>query len=70
MEASISKPWFKALSGLAINLSACWFGAAIITFNFLGPSRVGGFWILTYDVLFGILFLLFTVKLEKHLEEL
>ena len=61
-------PWLKALSGLCINLSAGWLGGAVISFNFLEPSRMGGFWILTYDLFFGIVFLLFTVKLEEYLE--
>ena len=69
METSISKPWFKALSGLAINLSAGWFTAIVIMPNFSPLITLGDFAVLTYDILFGILFLLFTVKLEEVLEK-
>ncbi|MBM4401799.1 MAG: hypothetical protein FJ044_00970 [Candidatus Cloacimonetes bacterium] len=70
MKTFLTKPWLKALSGLCVNLSAGWFGAALITFNFLDPSKKGGFWVLTYDIVFGTLFLLLTVRVEKYLEEL
>lgn len=69
MESFFPKPWIKALSGLFINLSAGWFGAALISFNFLEFSKEGSFWVLMYDVVLGMLFLLLTVRLEKYLEK-
>lgn len=65
----LTAPWLKALSGLCINLSAAWFVLAFVTPNF-ELSRPDAFWVLTYDIYFGIVFLLIAVKLEKYLESL
>lgn len=57
----------RSLSGLAINLSAGWFGVAVITPNF---SRIIGtkeLFLLLFDIIFGILFLWFSYQLEKML---
>ena len=52
------RPWLKSLAGLSINISAAWFGLALITPNFIN-SGLGEFLIvLTRDVTFGIVFLL------------
>jgi hypothetical protein len=64
----LSKPWLKALSGLSINLAAGWLAAVVIVPNFAGLTKPGALWILTYDLLAAILFLLLTVKLEEFLE--
>jgi len=58
----------KSLSGLTINLSAGWFGLALITPNFSVVAGIKELSLLLYDVTFGILFLWFSYKLEKMLK--
>ena len=60
-------PWLKALSGLSVNLSAAWFGLAVVTPNFANILKIETVVTLTRDVLFGIIFLLLTVFFEKHI---
>lgn len=60
-------PWFKTFAGLSVNLSAAFFGLAIVTPNFLKTSYPESIIVLTWDLLLGILFLLATVVLEKFL---
>lgn len=67
MRFYLTRPWIKALAGLCINLSAGWFGLAIITPNFSELSETEALLVLTRDVFFGILFLYLTVKLEEYL---
>lgn len=59
--------FLKALSAVLGNLSAGWFGVAIIVPNFVNPLTLDGFLILTRDVAFGIVFLAATVIIERIL---
>lgn len=61
------KAILKALSGLTINLSAGWFGAFVISPNFSPIVGIKEILLLTYDVMFGILFLYLGIKLERKL---
>lgn len=61
------KAVLKALAGLSINLSAGWLGAFIITPNFSPVTNTEQILILTYDIVFGILFLWIAIKLERML---
>lgn len=58
--------WGKALSGLTINLSAGWFGAVLILPNFSPVQSLADFGVLTYNLVFGSIFLVLTVLLEKN----
>jgi len=62
------KSYIKALSGLSINLSAAWFGLAVVTPNFAALSRLETLIALTKDIGLGILFLLLTIRLEEELK--
>lgn len=68
MGKHLTRPWFKALAALSINLSAGWFAAVLIVPNFSSLQNLADFGILTYDLFLGILFLRFTVKIEEVLE--
>lgn len=57
----------KSLSGLAVNLSAAWFGVAFITPNFVTAPAPGWLLLLLGDLGFGILFLVISFKLERSL---
>lgn len=65
----LSKAWLKALSGLSINLSAAWFATALIGVNIAAPKEFGELLVLTFNLVFGIIFLLLTVKFEENLEK-
>lgn len=58
--------WLSALSGLTINLASGWFGAIVILPNFSPITTTADFWVLFYNVIFGTIFLIFTVLIEKH----
>lgn len=60
-------PWLKSFASLFANLSAAFFGLAIVTPNFLKTSLAESVVALTVDLLLGILFLLATVVSEKFL---
>ena len=62
------RPWLRTISGIFQNFSAGWFGVAIITPNFTGITSLEDVLTLTLDILFGILFLLLSARLEKLLE--
>lgn len=64
----LTQPWLKALSALSINLSAAWFDLAILTPNFAKTQYLQVVIALTLDFMLGILFLLFTVKIEGLLQ--
>lgn len=68
MEAFFTRPWLKALSGLFINFSAAWFALIFITPVFIKVSSFEAIFLLTRDFIFGILFLVATVKIEEKLE--
>jgi len=57
----------KALSSVAANMSAAWFGFALVTPNFTAISNAGSLFVLTLDVFLGIVFLLITATLERLL---
>lgn len=63
------RPWLKALSGLFINISAAWFALAFIGPNVAFPKSPIEFVLLTSYMIFGILFLVLTVFLERGLEK-
>ncbi len=62
------RPWAKTISNILQNLSAGWFGLAFITPNFIQIDGTQDFFVLTLDILFGILFLLLSVKIEQMLD--
>ncbi len=57
--------WLSALSGLTINLSSGWFGAIVILPNFSPVKTLADFWVLLYNVVFGSIFLVVTVLIER-----
>lgn len=63
------RPWLRALSGLSINISAAWFALAFIGPNVSFPDSPEDFLKLTLNIVFGIVFLLLTVYLERRLEK-
>lgn len=65
----IKRASLRALSGLSINLSAGWFALAFITPNIVDISGALDILRLTYDLLFGILFLVITIFIEFKLNE-
>lgn len=56
--------WFSILSDLAVNLSAGLFGVVIVI-PAVSKERRGGFWILTINLLFGIVFLIIAFELRR-----
>lgn len=58
--------WLNALSGLSINLASGWYGAIIILPNFSPVKTLADFWVLLYNAIFGSIFLVLTVFIEKH----
>ena len=63
------RPWFRAFSGLFINVSAAFFAAAFIGQNIAFPKNFLDIFVLTVNVVFGMVFLLLTVLTEKRLEK-
>ena len=63
----LTKPWLKAYSGLSINISAAWFIAPFIGSNVSLPDSIWDFLVLSWDLTFGILFLLTAVWCERRL---
>lgn len=61
--------WLRSLSGLSINISAVWFAASVIGPNLSFPSDQKELVFLTSQVIFGIVFLLLAVLLEKERED-
>ena len=57
--------WRSALSGLTINLSSGWYGAIIILPNFSPVKTWADLGILLYNVIFGSIFLVLTVLVER-----
>lgn len=70
MTRLFTKPWLRAFSGLFINFAAGYFALAFITPNFTNPATPNAFVILTWNILFGIVFLIASVKTEERLERL
>ena len=63
-----SRPWLKALSALSSNISAAWLAVAFIGPNISVPKNTKEILVLILYIMFGIIFLLITVLLEKELE--
>lgn len=61
------KALIKTIAGLTVNLSAVWFGAVFITPNFSPEITAKAIVALTYDIVFGILFLWLCFKSERSL---
>ena len=61
--------WFDIFSELFVNLSAGWFGAALVTPNFSGIDPPFNFFVLTGDVLVGIFRLPVAFRLRKPSRE-
>lgn len=57
----------KVLSGISGNLSAGFFGLILIAPNFLPIKEFHDVFLLTTDVIFGIVFLLIAYRLERIL---
>jgi hypothetical protein len=60
-------PWIISVSGVCQNLSAAWFGLAFVTPNFTPVNSPEGLFLLTLYTLFGMLFLVFSVRCEQIL---
>lgn len=58
--------WLSAFSGLSINLASGWFGAIVILPNFSPVKTWGDFGVLLYNIVFGSMFLITTVLIERH----
>ena len=61
------RPFLRALSAVAANISAAWFILAFVTPNFAGVS-IESIITLTRDILLGIVFLVLTTIIERILE--
>lgn len=57
--------WLLALADVFINLSAGWFGVVVIIPNFWPPANWENILLLIYDLIAGILFLIWAVKLRR-----
>ena len=66
MKLPLSRSWLKALSNLSIYLSAGWFATVLIVPAF--KDRPEFVLTLTLNIVYGILFLYGSVKLENLLE--
>ncbi len=58
--------FIRSLAGLTINLSSGWFGAIVIAPNFSPIKNLSDFLILIYDFIFGTIFLVLSVIIEKN----
>lgn len=65
--SKISLAFLKSLSAVTSNLSAAWFALALVTPNFTNISNTEIIVVLTRDVVFGILWLVLTVIIERTL---
>lgn len=63
-----TKPWLRAWSGLLINFSAALFIIPITGYTILFPQNLIELGTLFADLLFGIMFLILTVKCEERLK--
>lgn len=61
------KAAIRTLAALAVNLSAGWFGLVLIVPNFWPVSGFRELWLLTVDLMAGILFLWISYQLERRL---
>lgn len=63
------KAFLKALSSVTGNLSAAWFALVFITPNLSYIFTIKTIVVLTYDVVFGIVFLVLTTIIERYLSD-
>lgn len=68
MRRRIPKYWLRSFSALAVNLSAGWFALTIIGTNISFPQNPDEYFSLTANLVFGIVYLLISVLLEKEIE--
>ena len=61
--------WLKSLAGLCINISAAWFVVPIIGNSIHVPQNIKDIFVLTGDLVFGMVFLLMSVWLERKTEK-
>lgn len=61
------KSLLKALSAVFSNLAAAWFGLAFITPTFIHIATITAIFVLIRDIIFGIVFLVFTALIEEIL---
>ncbi len=67
MQMFLTRPWLKSFAGLSINVSAAWFALALIAPQVSYPEIIL-FLSLMKNIFFGIVFLVLSVVIEKHLE--
>ncbi|TSC87814.1 MAG: hypothetical protein G01um101416_339 [Microgenomates group bacterium Gr01-1014_16] len=64
-----SKPWLRVLANLFGNMAAAWFAAALLVptiSGFVSPIYPG---VLFYDLMFGTVYLLIAVQVERELDK-
>lgn len=69
MQFLFTRPWLKSLAGLCINVSAAWFSLALISTQTVYMQIDVLLFSLSRNIFFGILFLVFSVEIERHLEK-
>jgi len=64
----LSNSWLRVLSGLSTNMSAGAFGLVVVFPNILNLTKQENFFILTGNLLVGILLLLVAVRLDEKVK--
>ncbi|OGH23960.1 MAG: hypothetical protein A2698_02205 [Candidatus Levybacteria bacterium RIFCSPHIGHO2_01_FULL_42_15] len=59
----------RAISSVTGNIAAAWFSIALITPGVTGIADINAILVLTRHILLGIVFLTFTILVERKLEE-
>lgn len=67
MKKMFTPSWLRILSALFTNLSAGMLGVVIIAPNFLPVNNPENFFLLTYDIVSAIVFLLVAVRFDEAL---
>ena len=67
MKKLFTPSWLRILSGLFTNLSDGMLGVVIIAPNFLPLNSLEDFFLLTYDIVSAIVFLLVAVRFDETL---
>ncbi len=62
------RPWLRTFSGVFQGLCTAWFSLAFVTPNVTSLNKIEGVLLLTLYILFGMLFLILSVKTEHILE--
>lgn len=68
MRFLLTKSWLKSIGGLCINLSATWFAVIFITPKLFYQDFIESIIFLTKSTVFGIFFLMLSVKIEDVLK--